>query len=104
MEFILPTEEKSKVCAPDKNVPFEVIMDDDTVYKFICYGRVLGENMSTEGDQTILGKWLKGKLLSKKIITSEHDLIEPSHIKRLNMKNLRFYKINENIYKLEVIS
>lgn len=104
MEFILPTEEKSKACAPDKNVPFEVIMDDDTVYKFICYGKTLGENMSTEGDQSILGKWLKGKLLSKKIISSEHDLIEPIHIKKLNMKTLRFYKINENFYKLEVVS
>ena len=75
-------------------------MDKDTVYRFICYGKQLGENMSTEGDQTILGKWLKGKLLSKKIISSENDLIEPIHIKRLNLKALRFYKINENFYKL----
>ncbi len=100
MEFILPSKEKSKACAPDKNIPFEVLMDKDTVYRFICYGKQLGENMSTEGDQTILGKWLKGKLLSKKIISSENDLIEPIHIKKLNLKALRFYKINENFYKL----
>ena len=103
IEFVLPSKEKSKESAPEANIPFEVIMDENTVYRFVCYGKKLGENMSTEGDQTILGKWLKGKLLSNKIISSEHDLIEPYHLKKLNMKILRFYKINENLYKLSII-
>mgnify|MGYP001187081833 CR=1 FL=1 len=103
MEFILPSKEKSKGCSPEKNTPFEVIMDEDTVYRFICYGKNLGENLSTEGDHTILGRWLKGKLLKKKIISSEYDLIQQNHLKKLDMKILRFYKINENVYKLVVI-
>ena len=104
MEFIIPTKEIIKSCAPEKNVPFEVIMDDQTVLNFICYGKKNGENMSTVGDQTILGRWLKSKLLAKKIIINEFDLIKPIHIKKLNMTTLRFYKIDENIYKLKIIS